>query len=177
MADEPLKVLGRLVMARRLELKIERSKDLAAQVDVSTRVMSDIERGNRRAGDATYRKLEAALAWATGSVDAVLDHKGEPTIIAAEEAPDPDPPMTFADLALLGPRLANHDRQIDALWRRVEALEQQLQEGGGEDVEDPALDKTPAPGPADQPGLELLSEAARRNPKRPRRGPREQEAD
>lgn len=83
MDDDSLKLLGRFVMARRLSLGIELSKDLAARMGVTPRVMSDIERGNRRVGDQTYRKLEAALKWATGSATDVLDRGAEPTPLEA----------------------------------------------------------------------------------------------
>lgn len=84
MEEDRLKALGRYVLARRLELKIEKGKDLAELLRVTPRVVTDIERGNRRAGPGTYVKLEQVLQWADGSVAAVLDG-GEPTPLEAWE--------------------------------------------------------------------------------------------
>lgn len=76
MAEEgtsrPLVRLGQMVRARRLALDIREGKDLAQKVRVSPRVITDIERGNRKVGAATYSQLENVLNWETGSVEEIL---------------------------------------------------------------------------------------------------------
>lgn len=73
-----LRRLGQLVRSRRNELGIAQGKALAERMNVTPRVVTDIERGNRRAGENTYSKLENVLGWSPNSVKAVLDDDRDP---------------------------------------------------------------------------------------------------
>lgn len=76
--DTPLKVLGRKVKRRRVKLQMKYAKDLAKKMDITPRVVGDIENGRRSVSEATYDALELVLEWAPGSVDQILAG-GEPT--------------------------------------------------------------------------------------------------
>jgi hypothetical protein len=72
--------LGKLVIARRINLGHRRREDLAAAVDgISMRTLGDIETGKReRYHPNTVAALENALLWTPGSVDTILEG-GDPT--------------------------------------------------------------------------------------------------
>lgn len=72
--------LGQHVVARRTELGFRNRADFAAAVQVSSRLISDIEKGRRTNFDqVTLSALEAALGWETGSVQQVVEG-GEPRL-------------------------------------------------------------------------------------------------
>lgn len=106
-----------------------------------------------------------------------LDRQGNESKMEIRYTPGDGREVTLMDLGPVASIAHREAVRVTYMTGTRPRITQLQQEGGGGHADDPALDKTPAPGPADQPGLELLTEAARRNPKRPRRGPREQEAD
>lgn len=65
--------LGKASVARRIRLGYETREKFAQAAGISSRLLSDIENGKRTSYDpATLVKLEEALKWEAGSVDALL---------------------------------------------------------------------------------------------------------
>lgn len=83
---EPTKRLGQLVRQRREQLGFYTVVDAARHAGISRETWTSVERGDP-AKPVTYRKIEAALEWAAGSVAAVLAD-GEPIALNAEEFPN-----------------------------------------------------------------------------------------
>jgi hypothetical protein len=86
--------LGRYVVARRVERGFKTRGELASAVQVSSRLLGDIEKGRRGNYDpVTIASLESALGWETGSVRRIVDG-GEPQLrstppsVTADEQPD-----------------------------------------------------------------------------------------
>src|SRR5688500_10170750 len=72
--------LGEYVVARRVERGFRTRGDLASAVQVSSRLLGDIEKGRRGNFDpVTIAALEAALGWETGSVRRIVEG-GEPQL-------------------------------------------------------------------------------------------------
>ncbi|WP_158712308.1 hypothetical protein [Streptomyces sp. NRRL F-5135] len=121
----PLEKLGREVDLRITELGLEYA-EVARAAEISVETLSKIRRG-ARARAVTYRRLERALRWESGSVDAIL--KGgvprktpDDADLSAEVEVETDP-QTVAVMTIL-----------DALPRRVRAevlrrLRDQLTDG------------------------------------------------
>lgn len=76
--QQRLVALGKLVIDRRVRLKMKKAVDLAAAMEVSPRLVGDIENGRRRVSDATYAALDEALEWKAGSASTFLDLGQEP---------------------------------------------------------------------------------------------------
>lgn len=91
--------LARLVVAARVAHGMHTREQLAKAADFSTRFLGDIERARRTNYDPIYlARLEKALGWLPGSVDAILEG-GEPTRIPAGDE-DTATADEFADLEL-----------------------------------------------------------------------------
>lgn len=74
--------LGDAIVARRVRMGIKTREKFAGHSGLSLRTLSDLELGNRTSYDpSTLSRLEVALEWAPGSVDAVLEG-GQPTTTA-----------------------------------------------------------------------------------------------
>ena len=69
--------LGHHIVGRRVTLGYHTRTDLADHLPFTVRTLSDIENVVRKAAPATYAMLENKLAWAPGSIDAILTG-GEP---------------------------------------------------------------------------------------------------
>jgi hypothetical protein len=102
---DPLKRLGDYVERRIAELALEYAAVCRAG-GFSDETLGKIRKGSIRARSTTYRKLQLALRWAPGSVEAILSG-GEPTPIepqAAEQQPQrpqaPELPESPADPGL-----------------------------------------------------------------------------
>jgi hypothetical protein len=106
--------LGKLVIARRINLGYRRREDLAAAVDgISMRTLGDIETGKRdRYHPNTIGSLENALRWKPGSVDTVLEG-GDPSEKPAD-GPTPALREAASDAALIrvmsDPRISDRDK-------------------------------------------------------------------
>ena len=90
-----LQRLGHHVVSRRVALGYRNRTDLAGSLQFTVRTLADIENGERKASPGTYAILENKLAWAPGSIDAILAG-GEPQEIVVElrrttPAPRPHP--------------------------------------------------------------------------------------
>ena len=90
-----LQRLGHHVVSRRVALGYRNRTDLAGSLPFTVRTLADIENGERKASPGTYAMLENKLAWAPGSIDAILAG-GEPQEIVVElrrttPAPRPHP--------------------------------------------------------------------------------------
>lgn len=74
--------LGDAIVVRRVKLGLTSREALAKHSGMSPRILSYLEHGDRDSYDpSTFARLEAALEWAPGSVQAVLDG-GQPTTTA-----------------------------------------------------------------------------------------------
>jgi hypothetical protein len=67
-----LERLGHHVVSRRVALGYRNRTDFAHSLQFTVRTLSDIENGVRKASPGTYAMLENKLAWAPGSIDAIL---------------------------------------------------------------------------------------------------------
>jgi hypothetical protein len=77
MDRDSLERLGQHIVSRRVALGYRNRTDLANSLQFTVRTLSDIENGVRKASPGTYAMLENKLAWAPGSIDAILAG-GEP---------------------------------------------------------------------------------------------------
>ena len=77
MDADSLERLGHHIVSRRVALGYRNRTDFAKSLQFTVRTLSDIENGIRKASQGTYAMLENKLAWAPGSIDAILAG-GEP---------------------------------------------------------------------------------------------------
>lgn len=77
-------------MSRRVALGYRNRTDLANSLQFTVRTLSDIENGVRKASPGTYAMLENKLAWAPGSIDAILVG-GEPKELVVKLRPTAPP--------------------------------------------------------------------------------------
>ena len=82
---EPHERLDAALDARRIDLDLS-WKDLAATARTSEPTLRAFRSGARRPTGLTQRRLEDALGWESGSIDAVLDG-GQPTPAETEARP------------------------------------------------------------------------------------------
>jgi len=88
-----LERLGHHIVSRRAALGYRNRTDFAGSLQFTVRTLSDIENGVRRASPGTYAMLENKLAWAPGSIDAILAG-GQPkelVVTMPPTAPGPRP--------------------------------------------------------------------------------------
>lgn len=91
--------VGEEIVRRRVDLGLHSREAFARDSGLSPRLLSDIERGRRESYDsATLARLERALRWLPGSVQAVLDG-GNPTRV--EDADTRPVEREGDDLALM----------------------------------------------------------------------------
>ena len=101
MPDQDWNRLAQLVVTRRTELGMKTTTALAKRMDMSTRVLSDIENARRDSYDrGTLAQLEQALAWSPGSVRQILE--GADVQVSAPVGSGVDP-ATLQELADLSP--------------------------------------------------------------------------
>ena len=114
-----LERLGHYVVSWRVALGYRNRTDLAKSLPFTVRTLSDIEQGVRKASPGTYAMLENQLAWAPGSIDAILAG-GEPQETVAElRRPSSAPPSHPARDALC--RASTQELLLE-LRRRIIAL-------------------------------------------------------
>lgn len=76
--------VGEAVLQRRLELGMRTREDLARAADLSSRSLSDLEKGRRQGyADGTYSALEQALGWPPGTIRGWLT-RGHVTPVSAQ---------------------------------------------------------------------------------------------
>ncbi|WP_169813256.1 helix-turn-helix domain-containing protein [Nocardia jejuensis] len=92
------KRLASYVITRREERGITTRQALADMTGLSYRLLGDLERGTRRVSDGTLAIIEQALAWAPGSVDAILSG-GEPE--PSDDRPDPETTSSHSAIRIL----------------------------------------------------------------------------
>ena len=111
--------LGHYIVSRRVALGYRNRSDLAGSLQLTVRTLADVEHGVRKASPGTYAMLENKLAWAPGSVDAILAG-GEPNETVTELRRTPHHPLapTSADDALS--RATTEDLLLE-LRRRIVA--------------------------------------------------------
>ena len=92
-----LERLGHHVVSRRVALGFRSRTDLAESLQFTIRTLADIEHGVRKASPGTYAMLENKLAWAPGSIDAILAG-GEPDELVStlRRATPNTPPQGYA---------------------------------------------------------------------------------
>jgi hypothetical protein len=86
-----LERLGHHIVSRRVGLGYRNRTDFADSLQLTVRTLSDIEHGVRKASPGTYAMLENTLAWAPGSIEAILAG-GEPKALAVKlrrDSPEP----------------------------------------------------------------------------------------
>lgn len=92
-----------MVRSDRIRLGMRTQGDLAARAGISTRTVSDVERGARpNITPDTLGAIEAALGWEPGAAAAVL--RGL--------TPDRSGDVALAQIAAAWPRLGERERQI-----------------------------------------------------------------
>lgn len=77
--------VGDQVVTRRAELGLSRA-ELARRADVDPKTLQTLEQNRRWPQDVNRAKIEQALGWAPGSLEAIRDG-GEPTELADDEPP------------------------------------------------------------------------------------------
>lgn len=80
--------LGAAIVRTRTELGMKTRQDLAVQVDLSYRALSDMENGVRGFSPGSYAIVEQALDWPTGTALAILEG-GNPPPVSTNEHPVP----------------------------------------------------------------------------------------
>jgi len=77
--------IGEAVLERRLELGLRTREDLARLADLSSRALSDLEKGRRQSyAPGTYAALEKALGWPAGTIRSWIVH-GRVTAVPTQE--------------------------------------------------------------------------------------------
>lgn len=116
---------------RRLELDMQ-WKQVAAAAKISVESLGAIRRGANRPSDLTARRLDEALKWAPGSVEAVLDG-GDPAPVEQRAGRDPGESAAaekgFDPLAGLP---EDFDEALAEIARRNKALADWIEERTGE---------------------------------------------
>ena len=87
--------LGHHIVSRRVALGYRNRTDFADSLQFTVRTLSDIENGIRKASPGTYAMLENKLAWAPGSIDAILGG-GEPRELVVKLRPTTPTPRRHA---------------------------------------------------------------------------------
>ncbi len=97
--DSPaLERLGHHVVSRRVAMGFRNRTDLADSLQFTVRTLSDIEHGVRKASPGTYAILENKLAWAPGSIDAILtDGEPQETVVELRRPTHNRPSHTATD--------------------------------------------------------------------------------
>ena len=72
MKSEGLVRLGRAVVAQRKRLGWATREAFEDNIDLTYRVLTDLENGNRKLGAKAYGQVERALRWEPGSIDDIL---------------------------------------------------------------------------------------------------------
>ena len=114
-----LQPLGHHVVSRRVALGYRNRTDLADSLQFTVRTLADIEHGVRKASPGTYAILENKLAWAPGSIDAILAG-GEPQEIVVELRRTTHNPLS--QTATEAPSRASTEELLLELRRRIIAL-------------------------------------------------------
>jgi transcriptional regulator with XRE-family HTH domain len=89
-----LKRVGEQVAARRKELGFVSQRELAKAAGVATNTPAQLERGQSWPHEANRRKLESALQWPDGTLDALRRGDQEPTPTPAVPQRVEEPPVT-----------------------------------------------------------------------------------
>lgn len=125
--------LGKLVIARRVNLGFNTRGEFAELLGLTTRVLGDIETGRRDNYDrATIAKLERALSWETGSVDRILDG-GDAELIrgpipsTGSEIPGDEIDLIYASATMTAEEKLLRIRQVLQLRAQAEAHERDRQ--------------------------------------------------
>jgi hypothetical protein len=111
-----LELLGHHIVSRRVALGYRNRIDLADSVQFTVRTLADIEHGVRRASPGTYALLENKLAWAPGSIDAILAG-GEPKELVVKLRQNTPAPMSHIDIDALS--RASTEELLLELRRRI----------------------------------------------------------
>jgi hypothetical protein len=83
--------LGHHIVSRRVALGYRNRTDFAKSLQFTVRTLSDIENGIRKASPGTYAMLENKLAWAPGSIDAILAGAEPKELVVKLRRPAPTP--------------------------------------------------------------------------------------
>lgn len=118
-SQESWETLGRAVRSVRMGKGFANTKKWADAVDRSTRVVLGLERGEPQ-GAGTLERVASVLGWPPDLPHKILSNPSAYATIGLSTAIGAsDEPVTADNI---DPRLNNIERQIDALWRRLEEL-------------------------------------------------------
>lgn len=116
MNEQPPHRLDRIMNVRRLDLDLD-WKDVADAAGIAIQTLDAVRKGKNRPTERTQRRIERALQWAPGSIDAVLAG-GDPTPIDDGHQPDLHAVPNADDERL--DRLEEELRAVVALLQRIE---------------------------------------------------------
>jgi transcriptional regulator with XRE-family HTH domain len=117
MAESGRTRLGQAMEQRRIALRMA-WQDVAKAANLSVAGLGAIRRGERSPMPLTRRKLEDALRWQAGSIEAI-QAGGDPTPISSGGEPSPGDELT---------RLRAENAELHAQVEEVEELRRELQE-------------------------------------------------
>jgi hypothetical protein len=140
---EPLKRLAAYVEQRIATLGLEYA-EVARLAGFSIEVLRKVRNGINARG-STYRKLERALQWESGSIATILAG-GEPTLVeaAAGVAPESGETLSSQELEILqdlvvstASRLGLSPEEMDEAYRRARAELERRRAAGGQEGSSP----------------------------------------
>jgi hypothetical protein len=111
-----LERLGHHIVSRRVELGYRNRTDLANNLQITVRTLSDIENGVRKASPGTYAMLENKLGWPPGSIDTILAG-GEPEELVVKLRPPASARLSHASTD--PPSRASTEELLLELRRRI----------------------------------------------------------
>lgn len=121
---KPHERLDKAMDARRLALGLSWNQ-LAGKAGMSSEALRAIRRGKNRGRDLTRHKLDEALLWEPGTLDAVFEGRIEPGEArdAARTPPDDDVPLTRGEFRLYIALSQDPDAELpDAALNKLRAL-------------------------------------------------------
>lgn len=107
----PHEALDRAMDTRRLDLDLNWN-DVAAAARISVATLRAIRSGANRPAPLTKRRLEAALRWSSGSIDALLAG-GEPTPVESARNRQSAQDRELSEIRRLAEDLAERARRLE----------------------------------------------------------------
>lgn len=137
---------------RRVQRGMATREEFAERVNLTYRVLTDLENGARRLGPKSYRKIEETLDWPPGSCEAILIGGWSTTTIDAIDQraafldtaqPRPVNHAVIDEIALAAPGpqtpLGNLFDDAESVRRAVQSLRDRMQQATSEGIVDSAI--------------------------------------
>ncbi|MFI9507543.1 multiprotein-bridging factor 1 family protein [Nocardia sp. NPDC052566] len=151
-SEDPRVRVGRAVVRRRIELKMDQS-DLAREAQVDAKTVRYLERGERWPRDSSRAKIERALDWIPGALDDLLGNrpsfqlqahamdpatksKHVPVRGARPDSEKPRPPLSAAALQILADQQWVVERIIEFSAEDRETIKRFIDELGRKRFDD-----------------------------------------